>query len=82
MNILMSVGGIFAIILLISLFFTFGELMDRLYYSRQEGKKVKIRSLFKYWPISIWVMYWKGLRDECRYGRVSLRPTNKKGGKD
>lgn len=80
MNTLLGVGCLVAVILLLSLFFTFCELMDRLDRSREEGKKVAIRSLFKYWPISIWSIYWNGIKDECRYGRVIPRPTENKGG--
>lgn len=55
---------------------TFGEFMDRL-----EGRlKSDSKSLLKYWPISIWSIYWNGIKDEGRYGRVIPRPTDKKGG--
>ena len=76
MDTLIGMGVIFAIILLFSLFFTFCELMDRFL----EGKKWQLCNLFKWWPLLIWTIYWNGIKDECRYGRVIPQPTEKKGG--
>ncbi len=56
---LIGVAIIFAVILM-SLLFTLFELMDRLNIARYESKKAEIHSLFKYWPISIWVICWNG----------------------
>ena len=81
MDVLIGVAGFFGVILLFSIYLTFGELMDRL-WSEQEGRKVAIRSLFKYWPISIWAIYWNGIKNEMVYGRLILPPSQeKKGGK-
>ena len=79
METLIGVVVFFAIILLFSLFLTFCEFMDRL-ESRKKGEKVQILSLFKYWPISIWAIYWNGIKNECRYGRLGLPSSQKKKG--
>jgi len=81
METLIGVVVFFAIILLFSLFLTFCEFMDRL-ESRKKGEKVQILNLFKYWPLSIWAIYWSGIKNEMRYGRLILPPEEKKGGKN
>lgn len=79
MDILIFFGCFVVVILLFTLVFTFYELMDRL-DSIREGKKVAIWSLFKYWPISIWVIYWNGIKNEMRYGRMIFPPSQEKKG--
>ena len=81
MDTLIGVAGFFAVILFFSAFLTFFEFLDRL-ESGKKGEKVQILSLFKYWPISIWAIYWNGIKNEMVYGRLILPPSQeKKGGK-
>lgn len=79
MDTLIGVGYFIGVILVFSLYLTFGEFMDRL-DSIGEGKKAAILDLFKYWPISIWLIVWNGIKDEFRYGRLTPLPKEKKGG--
>lgn len=86
MNTLMGVGCFSGVILLFSLYLTFFEFVDRLekkILNKERKNSVNDNefSLVKYWPISIWTIYWNGIKDECRYGRLIPRPTEKKGGK-
>lgn len=78
MNTLMGVGYFVAAILLFSLVLTLGEFFDRL-QGLDNGSKnvVKKPSILKHWPISIWLITWIGIKNECRYGRLGFPPETK-----
>ncbi|MBU6431251.1 MAG: hypothetical protein KGJ58_03370 [Patescibacteria group bacterium] len=78
MDILIGVGYFIGFVFVFSFYLTFCEVMDKLYCIREEKKT--IRDLFKYWPVSLWLIVLNGIREECEHGRVIPRPTEKKGG--